>query len=353
MGNKIYTAIGLMSGTSLDGVDVAHIKTDGQGMVESLGFKTYPYEETLKDFVRACFGKKERDAETDAADALITDAHIKAVKAFGQKADLIGFHGQTITHDPDAHFTWQLGDGQRLAKETGMDVVFDFRSADVKAGGQGAPLIPLYHQAKAQKLPKPLAVLNLGGVGNVTWLGRGPDDILAFDTGPGGALIDDFVKKRTGKSFDADGVLARAGWQNETMLMKWLSHPYFRVRPPKSLDRNAFDVSAVETLTDADGAATLTHFTVRGIKEATGHFPEPARRWLVAGGGRHNRAIMEGLSILEVPARPVEAVGWNGDALEAEGFAYLAVRSVLGLPLSLPATTGVKQPLSGGTLFKA
>lgn len=336
---KVYRAIGLMSGTSLDGVDVALIETDGYEFVQAGPSVTLPYDAALRDRIRACFGKREYDENVRQVERDLTRRHVEAIKALNVKADVIGFHGQTITHDPANRFTFQIGDAALLTKETGVGVVSDFRSADVKAGGQGAPFLPLYHRARAAKLKKPLAVLNIGGVANVTWIGK--QDILAFDTGPGNALIDDAVLKSTGKNFDEDGALAAGGKIDDTVLKDLLAHEFFAQKPPKSLDRNAFVVNA--------DISALTAFTVQSIKKAMDWFPEKPREWLVAGGGRRNVFMMKELQkVLEAPVRPVDFHGWNGDALEAEGFAYLAVRSLLKEPLSLPSTTGVPRPMTGG-----
>lgn len=358
--HKLYTAIGLMSGTSLDGVDVAFIETDGLSQVKPLGFSYFPYEEGLRAKLRACFGAKVKTPAITDAEQELTIAHINAVKAFmaahsltTKDVDLIGFHGQTITHDPANRFTWQLGAGDMLARETGINVVYDFRTADVQAGGQGAPLIPIYHWARAfaSGLSFPVAILNIGGVSNVTWLGHEEGDILAFDCGPGNALIDDVVLRATGARFDTDGALAKAGTRDTEVLARWLSHPYFQTRPPKSLDRDAWDVKTVSNYPLPDAVATLTAFTVAAIAKAAEHFPEPAAAWYVTGGGRLNAAIMQGLrDTLQCRVESVDTLGWNGDALEAEGFGYLAVRSKLGLPLSYPTTTGVPRPQCGGIL---
>ena len=276
---------------------------------------------------------------------------------------LIGFHGQTILHEPDRGRTRQIGDGALLARLTGIDVVNDFRVQRHGPGGQGAPFVPLFHAALAASLKRPLAVLNIGGVANVTWIGEGAvkgtagtgagAPILAFDTGPGNALIDDWALKHTGQAVDQDGALAVKGKVNEAALAKLMSHPYFAQKPPKSLDRNDFDAAPVQSLSPADGAATLTAFTVASIAKATELFPSPARRWLVAGGGRRNPVLMASLTEkLGVPVAPVERVGWDGDMLEAQAFGYLAVRSVRGLPLSVPGTTGVKEPVTGGKLHR-
>ena len=343
MENKVYTAIGLMSGTALDGeIDVALIRTDGKDLVERLDFKPYPYDLSVRDKVRACFGKRERDEAVNEAEKLVTDLHIEAVKACGFKADIIGFHGQSITHDPAHKITWQLGDGERLAKETDISVVYDLRQADVQAGGQGAPLIPLYHQALAHDLPKPCAVLNIGGVANITYLGE-DGLVLGFDTGPGNAMIDDAMIAQHGKAYDEGGAIAASEEINPGLIKEWLTNSYFDAPPPKSLDRNDFKLSG--------NIATLTAFTIEGIVKSLEHLATPPKAWYITGGGRKNETIMRGLNErLGKPVVPVEDLGWNGDGIEAEGFAYLAVRSLLGYPITLPTTTGVLRPLTGGKI---
>ena len=268
---------------------------------------------------------------------------------------LLGFHGQTVLHEPEKGRTWQIGDGGLLARLTGIDTVSDFRSADVANGGQGAPFVPLYHQALAAALPeRPLAVLNLGGVGNVTWVGTGPEDLVAFDTGPGNALVDDWALRHTGRPVDEDGRLARSGRVDGPALAALMQHPYFDRPAPKSLDRDAFDAAPVAGLSPADGAATLVAFTAAAVARSRDILPAAPRRWLVTGGGRRNPAVMAALAeALGQPVAPVESVGWDGDVLEAQAFAYLAVRSLAGLPLSLPTTTGVARPTCGGRLDKA
>jgi anhydro-N-acetylmuramic acid kinase len=344
-----------MSGTSLDGIDVAAVATDGRRRVIPGPALTIPYAEAFRERLRSVLGGV---GEVAAVEAELTRLHAAAVVAFRARhpdmaIELIGFHGHTILHRPAERRTWQIGDGALLARLAGIDVVADLRGADVAAGGEGAPLAPLYHAALAADLAKPLAVLNLGGVGNVTWIGPGTDEILAFDIGPGNALIDDWVRTHTGKEADFDGALARAGQVSAEHVARFLALPYFDRLPPKSLDRDDFQAAVPQGLALADGAATLTEMTAVSVAAATRHFPSPAGEWLVCGGGRHNPAIMMALARhLGVPVRPVEAVGWNGDALEAQAFAYLAVRSVLGLPLSLPSTTGAPHPVCGGRLFR-
>jgi len=357
------TAVGIMSGTSMDAIDVALVRTDGEAVVEAGPARAYPYAPALAAELRAVIADADR-AEHDPLDALeraVTDAHVEAVERFmaeeglaREALALAGFHGQTVFHAPARRLTRQLFDGPRAAARLGIDVVHRFRHADVAAGGQGAPLVPLYHRALAAGLPRPLMVLNLGGVANVTYLGA--EEVIAFDTGPASALLDDFMLRRRGEAFDRDGALAASGRVDAEILAGLLAHPFFAEPPPKSLDRNAFHrlASAVDPLSDADGAATLAAFTVEATVAGLAHVPRPPVRWLVTGGGRLNATFMRRLAArLGVPVDPVETVGWDGDALEAQCFAYLAVRSLKGLALSLPSTTGVPRPMCGGVLARA
>ncbi|HTZ77276.1 MAG TPA: anhydro-N-acetylmuramic acid kinase [Stellaceae bacterium] len=355
MSATLRRALGLMSGTSLDGIDVAFIETDGRSRVAPGPALTVPYDEGLRSRLRSVLGGTGPVASVERE---LTDAHAAAVEAFLARhvlrpIDVVGFHGHTILHRPREGRTWQIGDGARLAARIGIDVVADFRSADVAAGGEGAPLVPVFHAGLAAALERPLAILNLGGVGNVTWLGAGEGEILAFDTGPGNAMIDDWVLHHTGRPFDAEGALARVGRVDQAWVEHFLAHPFFDRPPPKSLDRDDFRVFVPDGMSAGDGAATLTAMTVAAVAAARRHFPAPPRRWLVTGGGRHNPGIMAALAAaLGLPVEPVEAVGWDGDALEAQAFGYLAVRSLDGLPLSFPTTTGVHAPTPGGRLFR-
>jgi anhydro-N-acetylmuramic acid kinase len=350
--------IGLMSGTSLDGVDAAWLETDGARIGAFGPTLTMPYDDRLRADLRRILDAAPTLAPDDrrlkSAVARLTEYHVRAVTALAQPADLIGFHGQTILHQPDRRRTWQIGDAQELAWRTGIPVAHDFRSADVAAGGQGAPFAPVYHAALARDLPKPIAVLNIGGVANVTWIGES-GDLVAFDTGPGNGPLDDWVMRHTGSAFDRDGTLSRAGLADGTVLGRLLTHPYLMRPAPKSLDRldfaTALAASGLDTLSPADGAATLVAFTVRAVAAAP--IPAAPRRWLVCGGGRHNPAIMDALrQALGVPVDPVEAEGWNGDALEAQCFGFLAARVAAGLPLSFPGTTGVAAPMAGGVIVR-
>jgi anhydro-N-acetylmuramic acid kinase len=359
----VRRAIGVMSGTSMDGIDVALIETDGEAEVRPFKGRTYAYAPDLRADLLALIAAPDM-AATDPLEALeqrVSEAHAGAVNAYlsdiGERAeriDLIGLHGQTVLHRPAERFTRQLGFGAQVARLTGVDVVHRFRHADVAAGGEGAPLAPLYHRARAAGLAQPLVVLNLGGVANVTFIDG--DTTIAFDCGPASALLDDFVLRRTGQPFDDGGKLAASGNASSAVLAQLLDNPFFARAAPKSLDRQEFHTraKAVDALSNADGAATLAAFTVESVALSRAHMPRAPLRWLVTGGGRHNAVFMQWLAArLGVAVEPVEAVGWDGDFLEAECFGYLAVRANEGLPLSLPTTTGVPVPLTGGVLMKA
>lgn len=359
----LQTAIGAISGTSMDGIDVSILASDGEDRVEAGPGRTYDYDPALRRDLLALIADPVR-AEHEALEELetrVSDAHAAAIRRF--MADfavdpagvtVVGLHGQTVFHRPERRFTRQLGFGPRIAAALGLDVVNRFRHADVAAGGEGAPFAPLYHRALASTLAQPVMVLNLGGVGNVTYIDG--DTVIAFDTGPASALLDDFVLKRRGERYDADGRLAASGTPDAALVERLMRHDYFTRPAPKSLDRNDFHAwaASVDRMGDADGAATLAAFTIASAAAAVGQVPKRPLRWLVTGGGRLNGHFMRGLAAaLGVPVDPVEAVGWNGDYLEAQCFAYLALRSLKGLPLSLPSTTGVPRPMTGGDFWKA
>ncbi len=368
-------AIGLMSGTSYDGVDVALLNTDGEeiGRVGPTGYRSYSEDEraVLRRAIAAAANLGDRDdrpAFLAEAEALVTQVHAEAVEAFlavngmpARDVAVIGFHGQTVLHQPERGLTVQLGDGKALAARLGIPVAYDFRAADVATGGEGAPMVPVFHRAMVRMLdrPHPVGVLNLGGVANLSYV-DGDSDLIACDTGPGNALIDDFLRLRTGSSHDMDGEAAAAGRVDEGAVARVLAHPFFARRPPKSLDRNAFRVWVAEQgrLADKntqDGAATLTAITAAAIARAVTLLPRPPVSWIAAGGGTRNPTLMRMLQEALSPAtlETADAVGWSADALEAQAFAYLAVRSLRGLPLTFPATTGVPRPLAGGVLARA
>lgn len=365
--------VGLMSGTSMDGVDAALIDTDGEAIFWLGASVTVPYgaetrallEQAMAD-ARGINARTDRPGVLARAERRITDLHAAAVRALltplrlsPSDIDLVGFHGQTVLHRPDARLTVQIGEGARLAHALGVPVMADFRAADVAAGGEGAPLVPVFHAALAARLggPWPLAVLNVGGVANVTVI-EGAEAPLACDTGPGNALLDDFMLARSGRPFDADGTAAACGTVDEAAVAAVLEHPFFRQPPPKSLDRNAFrqfvaDRAGLSGLSLEDGAATLTALTAASVAAVVAHLPRAPRRWIVAGGGARNPTLCAMLA-RRVNAEVVaaEAVGWSADALEAHAFGFLAARAARGLPLTFPTTTGVPAPQTGGVCFR-
>ncbi len=362
------TAVGLMSGTSLDGVDVALIETDGEKVSRTgaIGYRAYAEEERalLQAAMAAAANLTDRNARPGPlteAERLVTGAHFQAFEAFlransiaRESIDVVGFHGQTVLHKPEAKLSVQIGDGAGLAKLIKIPVVYDFRAADVTAGGEGAPFVPVYHRALAGKLeePHPVAVVNIGGVANITFIDKDADPV-AFDTGPGNAPIDEIVFKRTGKRFDRDGVLASQGRVHMEVVNAALADPFFSRKPPKSLDRARFSHLLLDELPLEDAVATATAVVAGSIARAVEHLPSHPKTWIISGGGARNRTLMKMLrGKLGKSVAVAEGVGWSADALEAQAFAYLAVRSMKGLPLSYPTTTGVKKPATGGVLAK-
>lgn len=354
-------ALGAMSGTSLDGVDAAVIDTDGEQIFGfgDVAFRAYTADERTQ--LRAAFGQWDGDVLEPAAE-IVETAHAEVLSQFDD-VDLIGFHGQTVAHEPKGRGTLQIGDGAVLAEVLGQAVVWDFRSSDVQMGGEGAPLVPFFHYALAKYLgvTAPFVFLNIGGVANLTWVDPTqdrpdhPQALLAMDTGPGNALIDDFVAGRTDQSFDRDGDLAARGDVIDAIVDRFLSRPFFYRMAPKSLDRNEFAdlLSDVADLGVEDGVATLTAATVLSIVQGIEQCPQSPQRVIVCGGGRHNATMMAMLSAsLDVPVEPIEAYELNGDMIEAYAFGYLAVRVLRGLPTSCPTTTGVRASVSGGIVSR-
>ncbi|MEH6647425.1 anhydro-N-acetylmuramic acid kinase [Sulfitobacter sp.] len=355
----VVTAAGAMSGTSLDGVDVAVLRTDGHSITAfgRSAYRSYTLQE--RSMIAAGFGQWQ-GPNVEAAARVVEAAHLEILADFDQ-VDLIGFHGQTLAHAPRAQGTLQVGDGAMLAERLGVPVVWDFRSADVELGGEGAPLAPFFHHACARYIgtEEPVAFLNLGGVGNLTWVDPAVAEphyegaLLAFDTGPANAPVNDLMLERLGLAYDKDGAVARGGTVETGALELFLAEPYFARMPPKSLDRNDFAemIVLVRELSDADAAATLTAMCAAGVAEAMQHCPSPPSRVLVTGGGRQNPVLMQMLAVsLDCPVMPVEEVGLDGDMLEAQAFAYLAVRVARGMPTSCAGTTGVRAAVGGGTV---
>ena len=367
----LLRAIGLMSGTSLDGIDAALIETDGHGVVRFGPTGYVPYGEAERQILRQALAeavqltdRTDRPGILAEAEDLVTRLHGDAVKdllranAIDEGAiDVVGFHGQTVLHRPKQRVTVQIGDGAALSARLGLPVVYDFRAADVATGGQGAPLVPVFHRALVGSLsrPRPVAVLNIGGVANVTYC-DGDGDPIACDTGPGNALIDDFMRARTGAPFDRNGDQAAGGRVDQAFIARVLAHPFFAAPPPKSLDRNAFAYVNMDlpAFSVSDGAATLAALTAQSVARVVPHLPRPPRSWIIAGGGARNRTLTRMLAECLAPASvdTADDVGWSADALEAQAFAYLAVRRLRDLPATFPTTTGGARPLGGGVVAR-
>jgi anhydro-N-acetylmuramic acid kinase len=363
------TAIGLMSGTSLDGVDIAMIETDGERVAAfgPTGYRPYTEQErsVLREALAAAVSLSRRDARPGVigeAERVVTTAHAEAVEHFiaenritRERIDIVGFHGQTVLHRPAQRLTVQIGDAEALAKLIRVPVVHDFRAVDMAAGGQGAPFVPVYHRAMAQSPGRegPVCVVNIGGVSNITYV-DGADTLIACDTGPGNALLDDFMFRVVGLPFDDEGRLAGQGRPDAEWIAHALQHPFFAQPPPKSLDRNDFASLALPEMMLADGAATLTAFTAAAIAQIVPLLPKPPGSWIVVGGGSRNPTMLGMLRERVGPAtvEPAGALGWSADAIEAQAFGYLAVRSLKGLPLSYPSTTGVPVPMTGGVIVR-
>ncbi|MGO8952438.1 MAG: anhydro-N-acetylmuramic acid kinase [Rhodomicrobium sp.] len=364
-------AIGLMSGTSMDGIDVALIETDGEAIHSFGPASEYSYSHAGRQLLREAMisarGLKRRDDRSGVlalAESMITEKHEESVRDFVaahgielSSIDVAGFHGQTVLHRPKAGLTVQLGDGPGLAAALGLPVVYDFRAADMEAGGQGAPLVPVFHRALAMdaRLPLPAAFVNIGGISNVTFVPDGrAEELIAFDAGPGNCLLDDWALRHTGEPLDRDAHLALAGTVNRQVLTGLLAHPYFAAPPPKSLDRGSFTLAQVESLSPADGAATLTAFTVAALAAAARLLPARPEVWIVAGGGARNPHMFEGLRrVLGSNTITADAAGFSASFMEAQAFAYLAVRRLRLLPSSFPGTTGVPEPVVGGEVAGA
>ncbi len=361
------TALGLMSGTSMDGIDLALVTTDGEQQVSRGASDFVPYDAAFRralndalETAKAITQREQRPGELAQLQRAVTRRHADAVRTFvsrsGVTPSLIGFHGQTVLHRPAQALTVQLGDGMLLARETGIPVVWDMRAADMTKGGQGAPLVPAYHAALAASLPMrwrrfPVCFVNIGGISNVTYVGEEGAPI-AFDSGPGNALIDQWVQAHGGVPYDADGAIASEGSVVASTVQTYLANPFFARQGPKSLDRLDFDLTAAAGLCLADGARTLAAVSAEAIFAAADRLPADPHLWIVCGGGRRNPHIMADLRALGARRGAyvilAEDADLNGDSMEAEAWAYLAVRSRRGLPLTWPTTTGCREPATGG-----
>lgn len=360
---KKLRALGLMSGTSLDGVDVASITSDGIDIYDFGKAYTVPYPDYIRESIRSILGIKPDNKENANRIATIEDEltrfHAEVVNEYlnnyGNDIDIIGFHGHTIHHEPQNRYTHQIGNGQLLADLCAKNVVARFRNADVLSGGQGAPLVPVYHSALSNSLAKPLAILNIGGVANITWIG-GNGEILAFDTGPGNAPINDWILKHSGEHMDYNGKLAATGKIDGKVLASLMRHKYFAQYPPKSIDRNIFNekLEHLEALSLEDGAATATAFTAEAVAYSCAmYLPEQPETMIVCGGGANNPTMMRFLRqrMDKAEVKTAREAGWDNDGLEAQAFAFLAVRRLYGLPSTYPTTTGAPEPIICGEIF--
>lgn len=355
--------LGLMSGTSLDGIDAALIKTNGIDVSDIGPGISIPYSSEfrarLKQGVEAA-GVEDTPVSDESLIRDITGLHVEAIQQLLSqescdskwgRPQLIGFHGHTTLHRPSRRYTQQIGDSVQLADVTQIPVVSDFRKQDVEAGGQGAPLVPIFHSALCRSQEKPACFVNIGGIANVTWIGNAEDDLVAFDTGTGNGLLDAWVEQKIGKRFDEGGALAGSGQSCASTLCALMKHPYFSQTYPKSLDRSDFNLDLLAGLSVEDGAATLVSFTVSSILQGLEQCPSPPLSLYVTGGGRHNKTMMAQLSARSpCPTYPVERHGWNGDFIEAQAFAFLAARRCLDLPITFPQTTGAASPMTGGQI---
>ena len=378
---KIITALGLMSGTSMDGIDLALIRSDGQNFIERGQSFFVPYDKAFRQRIESGLTEAKDIKEPGQRPGVlavleydITRQHAGAIEQFIDTVDLdfddidvIGFHGQTVLHRPDLHFTVQLGNGQQLCDATGIEVIYDMRANDMRHGGQGAPLVPVYHRALARNLRAgtgfpvdndtngDVAFINIGGISNITYVGKG-GLIIAFDCGPGNGLIDQWMSLRGNLAFDKGGAIARCGKIVETICNKYLAHPYFDLPFPKSADRNDFEPLSDTSYTLADGARSLVRVSALGIVAAARQLPKMPQTWIICGGGAKNLMILEDLRLLthkeNVTVMTADQAGFNSMAMEAEAFAYLAIRSKIGANLTYPSTTGCQRPVTGGILAK-
>ncbi len=351
----------------MDGIDAAVVRTDGERLVEPLLAGEFPHDGEMRRLLaramrdaRGMGGRDERPGALGEAERAVNEAHARVIGEMmrragerGLKIDLVGFHGQTVLHRPREKLTVQLGDGEWLARRCEVAVAWDMRANDVAHGGQGAPLVPVYHRALAGQVKRlPVVFVNIGGVANVTWVGAG-GAMVAFDTGPGNALMDDWLRRHTGRPFDEGGRLAASGRADGRVVDGYLGHPFFAAPPPKSLDRDAFPIAPVEAMSAADGAATLALLTARAIAAAAEWFPERPELWIITGGGRRNAHLMRLLAeSIGAPVIAAEEAGMDGDMMEAQAWAYLAARVARGLPITFPETTGAPRPLGGGILSR-
>lgn len=369
----IKLAIGLMSGTSMDGIDASLLRSDGDAAIDIMGHHSYTYSAVFRQQLKSALdiasrikNRDDRPAQLREIEVALTDLHATLVQQLLHKyainsdsVDLIGFHGQTVLHRPENALTVQIGDGQQLANQTGIDVIYDMRANDMTHGGQGAPLVPVYHRALANKLRGkaqfPIAFVNIGGISNLTWIGE-ESSIYAFDCGPGNVLIDQWISLRTSKQYDDGGKIALKGNVIDKIIQNYQMHSFFCQPTPGSLDWRSFSPLTDTTISIEDGAASLSYITAFGIVNSFRHVPQTPKTLVLSGGGAHNKAIAKYLEKLTKTANSkllnAQSIGADPDFIESDAWGYLAIRSFYGLPLTYPTTTGCDKPVSGGKHVK-
>ena len=370
LNSKNYLALGLMSGTSADGIDLATLITDGRSKIKLGPSGYHPFSKSFKNRIKCVFKeevniknlkKKKRIVEIENEfthlNFLAINKFLKKNKIKKDKIDVIGFHGQTISHNPSKGYSWQIGNSKKLANLLNINVVSNFRNNDIINGGQGAPLPPIFHYYLTKKIKKKVCFINLGGISNITYFDHKSktnlNNILAFDAGPCCSLIDDWVTQNSNKKFDNFGLLARKGNVKDKIVKDFLKKPFFTKLPPKSLDRSSFSIKKLRKLKIKDGAATLNYFVADTLLIAINCLPDIPDVCILSGGGRHNKFLVELINkkIEKSKILLSENYNWNGDSIEAYAFAYLSVRKLLNLPITFSKTTGVKTPLTGGQIF--
>ena len=370
LNSKIYTALGLMSGTSADGIDVAILITDGKTKIKLGPSGYYPFSKSFSVKIKSIFKKKlniqksrkqkrivQIENEFTHLNLIAINKFLKKNKINKKKIDVIGFHGQTISHNPSNGYSWQIGNSQKLANLLNIKVVSNFRENDIQNGGQGAPLTPIFHYYLTKKIKRKICFINLGGISNVTYFNHQSKtslkNMLAFDAGPCCSLIDDWVSRNSNKKFDHFGLLARKGNIKKEIIRNFLKKSYFSKLPPKSLDRSFFSLSLLRKLNIEDGTATLNNLAAESLLKAFDYFPNNPDLCILSGGGRLNKFLVELISnkLEKSQVLLTEKYNWNGDSIEAHAFAYLSVRKLLNLPITFPKTTGIKKPLTAGRIF--
>ena len=370
LNSKNFFSLGLMSGTSADGIDIALLETDGKNKIRLGPNDYYPFSKSFTKKIKSIFSKKinfkklknkkridEIEDDFTKLNFLIIKKFLKKNKISRKSIHAIGFHGQTISHNPSKGYSWQIGDSQKLANLLKIKVIGNFRQNDIDHKGQGAPLTPIFHYYLTKRIKKKICFINLVGISNISYfnhkLKENLNNILAFDPGPCCSLIDDWVTMKSDKKFDNKGLIAKKGNVNDKIVKNFLKNPYFLITPPKSLDRSFFSLKKLKNLTLEDGAATLNEIIAESLLLSFNYLPKFPEFCILSGGGRKNDFLINLIKkkINNTQFVTSEKYRWDGDSIEAYAFAYLSVRKLLNLPITFPKTTGVTKPLTGGQLF--